>query len=110
MAAPRPSPVASSGYRSPYHSQSKKKRCSAASRFLLNGNMLVGVWRDSLIVLLGPDDGDNPLKEPHAKESVNTGPAMKGLVLAEPERVEDNEQLEGWIERAVTLVNTLPVG
>jgi TfoX/Sxy family transcriptional regulator of competence genes len=25
--------------------------------FLLNGNMLVGVWKDSLIVRLGPDDG-----------------------------------------------------
>ena len=31
--------------------------------FLLNGNMLVGVWKDSLIARLGPDEGDEALKE-----------------------------------------------
>ena len=33
--------------------------------FLLNGNILVGVWKDSLIVRLGPDEGDLALLEPH---------------------------------------------
>ena len=26
--------------------------------FLLNGNMLVGVWKDSLLVRLGPEQSD----------------------------------------------------
>lgn len=26
--------------------------------FLLNGNLLVGVWKDSLLVRLGPDESD----------------------------------------------------
>src|SRR5918999_549206 len=30
--------------------------------FLLQGNMLVGVWKDSLIVRLGPDVGDEALE------------------------------------------------
>jgi hypothetical protein len=33
-----------------------------------NDNMLVGVWKDSLIVRLGPDDYDDALLEPHVRE------------------------------------------
>ena len=53
--------------------------------FLLNGNMLVGVWKDSLIARLGPDEGDEALLEPHVKEFDITGRPMKGWVLVEPE-------------------------
>jgi TfoX/Sxy family transcriptional regulator of competence genes len=31
---------------------------------LLNGNLLLGVWKDSLIVRLGSEDGDEALLEP----------------------------------------------
>ncbi len=41
--------------------------------FLLNGNMLVGVWKDSLIVRLGPDEGDDTLRSRTSKRS--TSPA-----------------------------------
>ena len=62
--------------------------------FLLNGNMLVGVWKDSLIVRLGPDQGEEALLEPHVKEFDITGRPMKGWVLVEPEGVEDDDQLK----------------
>src|SRR5256885_5536147 len=75
--------------------------------FLLNGNLLVGVWKESLIARLGPDEGDEALKEPHVREFDITGRAMKGWVLVEPEGVEDDEQLSGWIHRAVKFVRTL---
>jgi hypothetical protein len=32
--------------------------------FLLHGNLLVGVWKDSLIVRLDPEDGDEALLGP----------------------------------------------
>lgn len=76
--------------------------------FLLNGNMLVGVWKNSLIVRLGPDNYEDALLEPHVREFDITGKPMKGWVMVEPEGVEDNEQLAGWIERAVKFVKTLP--
>ena len=76
--------------------------------FLLNGNMLVGVWKDSLIVRLGPDEGEEALKEPHVSEFDITGRAMKGWVLVAPEGVDADEQLKGWIERAVKFVGKLP--
>ena len=75
--------------------------------FLLNGNLLVGVWKDSLIARLGPDEGAEALKEPHVKEFDITGRPMRNWVLVEPVGVQD-DQLSAWIQRAVKFVRTLP--
>jgi hypothetical protein len=86
----------------------EEKKMFGGVGFLLNGNLLVGVWKDSLIVRLGPEEGDEALKEPHVKVFDITGRPMKGWVLVEPEGVEDDEQLSGWIQRAVRFVGRLP--
>jgi TfoX/Sxy family transcriptional regulator of competence genes len=76
--------------------------------FLLHGNMLVGVWKDSLIVRLGPENYDDALLEPRVREFDITGRAMKGWVLVESEGVEEDDQLKDWIERALKFVKALP--
>jgi TfoX/Sxy family transcriptional regulator of competence genes len=86
----------------------EEKKIFGGVGFLLNGNMLVGVWKDSLIVRLGPDNYDDAFLEPHVREFDITGRPMKGWVLVEPEGVEDDDQLKGWIERALKFVKTLP--
>ena len=85
-----------------------EKKMFGGVGFLLNGNMLVGVWKDSLIVRLGPDEGDDALKEPHVREFDITGKAMKGWVTVEPYGLEDDDQLAIWIEQAMNFVRTLP--
>ena len=47
----------------------EEKKMFGGIGFLLNGNMFVGVWKDSLIVRLGPEDGDEALKEPDLHRS-----------------------------------------
>lgn len=86
----------------------EEKKMFGGVGFLLNGNMLVGVWKDSLIVRLGPDNYEDALLEPHVREFDITGKPMKGWVLVEPEGVEDDEQLKEWIERATKFVKSLP--
>jgi len=54
----------------------EEKKMFGGVGFLLNGNMLVGVWKDSLIARLGPDEGDLALLEPHVKEFDITGKPM----------------------------------
>src|SRR6516162_2378763 len=78
-----------------------EKKMFGGIGFLLNGNMLVGVWKDSLIVRLDPDDYDDALKEPFVKEFDITGRPMKGWVLVKPEGIEDEKLLKEWIGRAV---------
>jgi TfoX/Sxy family transcriptional regulator of competence genes len=86
----------------------EQKKMFGGVGFLLNGNLLVGVWKDSLVVRLGPDEGDEALKEPHVKEFDITGRPMKGWVLVELEGVESEDQLRNWIRRAAAFVGTLP--
>src|SRR5262249_9048130 len=86
----------------------EEKKMFGGVGYLLNGNLLVGVWKDSLIVRLGSDNYDDALREPHVREFDITGRPMKGWVLVEPEGVEDDGQLIDWIERATRFVRTLP--
>src|ERR1700761_1029274 len=76
--------------------------------FFLNGNMLVGVWKDSLIVRLGDEQGQKALLDPHVKVFDITGRPMKNWVLVEPAGVNNDESLKGWVERATKFVKTLP--
>ena len=76
--------------------------------FLLNGNLLVGVWKDALIARLGPGEGEAVLREPHVKVLDITGRPMRNWVMVAPEGIEDDGQLKAWIERATTFVTTLP--
>ena len=75
--------------------------------FMLNGNMCVGVWKNSLIVRLGPEQEEEALLEPHARKMDITGKPMKGWIMVEPMGVEDDDQLKVWIQRAVKFVGKL---
>src|SRR5947209_17167357 len=86
----------------------EEKKMFGGVGFLLHGNMLVGVWKDALIVRLGPDNYDDTLREPHVREFDVTGRPMKGWVLVEPGGVREDEQLTAWIRRAVKFVGALP--
>ncbi len=76
--------------------------------YLINGNALVGVWKDRLIARLGPGEGEAALLEPHVRAFDITGRPMRNWVAVEPEGTEDDELLNEWIERATTFVTTLP--
>ena len=76
--------------------------------FLLHGNMCVGIWKSSLIVRLGPEQAAAARKEPHVAEFDVTGRPMKGWLLVEPEGIDSDEELAGWISRSIEFVSTLP--
>ena len=85
----------------------EEKKMFGGLCFLLNGNMLVGVWKDSLIVRLGDEQGEDALLEPHVKPFDITGKAMKGWAMVAPEGIEDDDQLKGWIQRSVKFVGKM---
>ncbi len=86
----------------------EEKKMFGGICFLLNGNILVGVWKDSLIARLGPAQGEEALQEPYVCVFDITGKPMRNWVLVEPEGIEDDDQLAAWIGRAMTFVQTLP--
>src|ERR1051326_2221599 len=85
----------------------EKKRCGGVG-FMLNGNMCVGVWKDSLIVRLEAEETDDALKEPHSRVFDITGRPMKGWILVDKAGVADDKALRAWIERALKYVAALP--
>ena len=87
----------------------EEKKMFGGTSFLLNGNLLVGVRKDSLLVRLGPEQSDEALKEAHVSEFEITGRGtMKGWVVVSLEGVQSDDQLKGWIQRAVKFVGKLP--
>jgi TfoX/Sxy family transcriptional regulator of competence genes len=85
------------------------KKMSGGIGFLLNGNLLVGVRKDSLLVRLGPEQSDEALKEAHVSEfKIRGRGTMKGWVVVGLEGVQGDDQLKGWVQRAVKFVGTPP--
>ena len=76
--------------------------------FLLNGNLLVGVRNDSLIVRLDPAESDAALNEPHVRAFDVGGRPMKGWLLVAPAGVEADDQLRAWVARSAEFVSKLP--
>ena len=87
----------------------EEKRMFGGIGFLLNGNLLVGVRKDSLLVRLGPEQSDEALKEAHVSEfQITVRGTMKGWVVVGLEGVQSDDQLKDWLQRAVEFVGKLP--
>jgi TfoX/Sxy family transcriptional regulator of competence genes len=86
----------------------EEKKMFGCICFFLNGNALVGVWKDRLIARLGPDEGEAARREPHVGEFDITGRPMRNWMAVEPAGIKDDDQLKQWIERATKFVRTLP--
>ncbi len=86
----------------------EEKKMFGGVGFLLNGNMVVGVWKDSLIVRVGADSYEDALLESHVEQFDITGKPMKGWIMVQPEGIEEDEQLNEWIQRALEFVEKLP--
>lgn len=85
-----------------------EKKMFGGLGFLLHGNMCVGVWKEFLILRLGPEAGAAALDQPHVRPFDITGKPMKGWAMVEPEGVESGAALERWIDAAVDFVCELP--
>ena len=76
--------------------------------FLLNRNMLVAVWNDSLIARLGVERAEIALTEPDIREMDLTGRPMKGWIIVGQDGIDSDQQLTRWIDLSLTFVRTLP--
>jgi len=84
-----------------------RKKMFGGTCYLLDGNMLCGVWKDYLILRLGDAAGSEALKQPHVLPFDITGKPMAGWVMVEgPEFA--GEKLMRWLEKAKAFVETLP--
>jgi TfoX/Sxy family transcriptional regulator of competence genes len=85
-----------------------EKKMFGGVGFLLNGNMCCGVWKEFLILRVGPELYQSSLAEPSAREFDITGRAMTGWVMVEPAGFEDDQDLEAWVGKAASFAASLP--
>ena len=82
-----------------------EKKMFGGLSFLLHGKLLVGVFKDSLIARVGPEQAKTALKKPHVGVFDITGRPMKGWVVVEPEGVDRDADLKTWIRQAIEFVS-----
>ena len=76
--------------------------------FMINGNMCVGTWKESLIVRLDRKNHDKTLAEPHTRPADMNGRTMKGWALVDPAGIESENDLTAWVMRAARFAESLP--
>jgi len=85
-----------------------KKKMFGGICYLLNGNMVGGVYKDSVILRLGEKNADAALNLPQFGEFDITGSPMKGWVIAAQKAFKNEEELVSWLEKAKKFAETLP--
>lgn len=75
--------------------------------FIMNGNMLVGAYKEYLILRLSQKDYDEVLGIPYSKPFDITGRPMKGWAMVEGSKL-NGEDYYYWLNKAKEFVETLP--
>lgn len=76
--------------------------------FLLNGNMCIGIWKDSLVLRVGKDAWESYLEQDDVGEFDITGRSMTGWVLVAPDGFDSADDLDRHLSAALEFVRTLP--
>ncbi|MGD8646247.1 MAG: TfoX/Sxy family protein [Desulfobacterales bacterium] len=72
------------------------------------GNMFCGVYKDYLILRLGPDKAGDMMKRPHVRPFDITGRPMNGWVMVTEDGFKRDKELKNWLELTRRFVETLP--
>jgi len=85
-----------------------EKRMFGGVGFLYHDHLVLALWKDSLIVRIGPERYEAALLEPHVREFDVTGRPMKGWVMVAPRGVATENDLRSWLERSLDFAAELP--
>ncbi len=86
----------------------REKKMFGGVCYLVDGNMACGVFKEFLIVRVGPDRYEKSLKIPGTRVFDITGKVMKGWVMVEEDAYADDDDLRGWVVKGVEFAQSLP--
>jgi len=84
-----------------------RRKMFGGTCYLLDGNMMCGVYKDDLILRLGEPAASEAMLKPTVRAFDITGRPMKGWVMVEGADLTD-DQLCRWLGEARAFVETLP--
>ena len=85
-----------------------ERRMFGGLAFLVDGNLACSVTRGGLMVRVGPDGAAAASAEPGVRPLDMGGRPMKGWVLVDPDRLEGDDVLGGWVQRGAGFARSLP--
>jgi len=85
-----------------------ERRMFGGLSFLRDGSLVCGVMGDTLLVRLGEAQASAALAEPHVRLMDLQRRPSRGTVYVDPAGCADDEALQGWVDRALGFVATLP--
>ena len=86
-----------------------EKKMFGGLAFLLNGHMSVSAsGQGGVLARIDPEETEAVLKRPNVSLMEMRGRTMDGWVRVAPEGVKTKRQLQGWVDRSVGYVKTLP--
>jgi hypothetical protein len=84
-----------------------RKKMFGGTCYLINGNMVCGVYKEFLILRLGDEWAVEALQKPHVRPFDITGHAMNGWVMVSEDGC-TGAKLGQWLAKAMQFVETLP--
>jgi hypothetical protein len=85
-----------------------EKKMFGGLSFLIGGNLCCGVMGADLLARVGPDAAAGALAEPATRPfDMGRGPS-KGWVVVAPDGIATDEDLSGWVGRALAYATSLP--
>ena len=89
-------------------SELDEKRMFGGIAWLVNGNVAVGVFEESLICRIGPEEYKAALTKPGIREFDITGRPTKGWIMASDEAINEDNGLKYWIDKGLEFGSSLP--
>ena len=86
----------------------EEKRMFGGLAFMVRGNMCCGVLASNLMARVGAEQYETCLAHPHARKMDFTGKPLRGFLYVDEEGIEEDDDLQEWIDRAYRFVETLP--
>ena len=85
-----------------------EKKMFGGLAFMDRGNMAFGVMGEVLMVRVGADNHESALSQPHAREMDFTGRPVRGMIYVDAPGIEDDDDLQAWLQRGLSFTATLP--
>jgi len=85
-----------------------EKKMFGGVGYMLHGNLACGVYRDQMIVRVGPQAYPAALAQPHTHPLDITGRAMTGWIMVSPEGCADEGAFQRWVAQGLAFAASLP--
>ena len=85
-----------------------EKKMFGGIAVMSHGHMAVGLVGAALMARVGPAHYTAALERPHVRQMDFTGKPMKGYVFVDPQGLEDDAELAGWVAQCLAFVGGLP--